>query len=371
MNNKPVSVVIMAGGTGGHVFPALAVADELRLKGARLSWLGTKSGIEAELVPANNIKLHFLTIEGVRGKGIVSLLKAPFLLCRAIWQAKNILQHEQADVVLGMGGFASGPGGVAARLLNIPVVIHEQNARAGTTNKLLSKIANVRLEAFPKSLVNAVHVGNPVRNNIASEANIEVTQVAHDEASPGLNLLVLGGSLGAKALNDLVPQVLAHMPVNVRPSVRHQCGKKHAESSRKVYQQLDVKASIEPFISDMAQAYKWADFVVCRAGALTVSELTMAGKAALLIPYPHAIDDHQAMNAQWLVDNKAALVCRQENLSVEYMKSILNDMTANREKLTTMANNARQLALPESAKIVAQFCLDAANLELSEVAHEQ
>lgn len=370
MNSKPVSVVIMAGGTGGHVFPALAVADELKLKGARLSWLGTKAGIEAELVPANDITLRFLTIEGVRGKGIKSLLKAPILLCRAIWQAKNILQHEQADVVLGMGGFASGPGGVAARLLNIPVVIHEQNAVAGTTNKLLAKIASVRLEAFPRSLVNAVHVGNPVRKNIASDISMESTPTSNDEAKSALNLLVLGGSLGAKALNDLLPQVLAHMPINVRPSVRHQCGKKHAESSRKVYEQLDVKASVEPFISDMAQAYHWADFVVCRAGALTVSELTMAGKPALLIPYPYAIDDHQAMNAQWLVDNKAALVRRQEELSVEYMKSILNDMTANREKLAAMASNARKLALPDSAKIVAQYCLDAAKPELEEVAHE-
>jgi UDP-N-acetylglucosamine--N-acetylmuramyl-(pentapeptide) pyrophosphoryl-undecaprenol N-acetylglucosamine transferase len=363
-SSADVNVVIMAGGTGGHVFPALAVAAELKQQGVNLSWLGTKAGIEAELVPANAIPLRFLTIEGVRGKGIKSLLKAPFLLCAAIWQARKILRAESADVVLGMGGFASGPGGVAAKLLSIPVVIHEQNAVAGTTNKLLSKVATVCLEAFPGSLPKAIHVGNPVRKTIGSKEAIKGTESK-------LNVLVLGGSLGAKALNDLMPQVVAHMPETSRPNIRHQCGKVHADSAKTVYAQLHVEASVEPFIADMAEAYRWADFVVCRAGALTVSELTMAGKPALLIPYPYAIDDHQTKNAEWLVENNAALMCQQKDLCVEYMKSILNDMNNNRSKLKTMASNAAKLALPDAAKVVAQYCLDAANHSLVEIADEQ
>ncbi len=356
MMNKPaLRVVIMAGGTGGHVFPALAVAEKLRERGAVLSWLGTARGIEAELVPAANIPLHCLSIEGVRGKGLMTKLKAPFLLLNAVWQARGILQQEQADVVLGLGGFASGPGGVAARLLGKPLLVHEQNAVAGTTNRWLAKMATRVMEAFPGSLPGAVHVGNPVRESIAQVAPLTI-----DKEEP-LKLLVLGGSLGALALNEMLPAAIAQLPAELRPTIKHQTGKRHLEATQDMYRRAGVEAEVVSFINDMAAVYQWADVVICRAGALTVSELTLAGRGAMLVPFPYAIDDHQTRNAQWLENNGAGIVKQQKDLTADQVADFIRDVAENRGQLLRMSESARQLAMPNAANEVADYCVQAAN----------
>lgn len=342
----------MAGGTGGHVFPALAVAQELRDRDVAVSWLGTRRGIEAELVPNHKFPIDYIDVEGVRGRGIVKLLKAPFVLIKAIWQSVNVIRNQKPDVVLGLGGFASGPGGVAARLLGLPLVIHEQNAIAGTTNKLLSKIANRVLEAFPGALPRGEWVGNPVRKEIAA---LPVSQQANDRS---LRLLVLGGSLGALAINQQVPKALALLEESLRPQVRHQCGRAHQAVTEKAYGTAGVEASIEPFIADMAEAYGWADMVICRAGALTVAELTAAGVGSLLIPYPHAIDDHQTKNGEWLVGQDAALLIQQSDLTAEKLAALISEWSGDREKLQSMAVNARQMAKAGVAESMADVCME-------------
>lgn len=362
-HSKPINVVVMAGGTGGHVFPALAVAEKLRQRGATLSWLGTAKGIEARLVPAADITLHCLTIEGVRGKGWLTMLKAPFLLMGAVWQARKILRAQQADVVLGLGGFASGPGGVAAWLLGIPVVIHEQNAVAGTTNRWLARLASRVLEAFPGSLPNAIHVGNPVRDSIGRVAPLTI-----DEAAP-LKLLVLGGSLGALALNEMLPEAIAKLECGSRPVIKHQTGPKHLEITRQYYDNAGVDAEVLSFIDDMAAVYEWADVVVCRAGALTVSELTLAGRGAMLVPYPFAIDDHQTKNAQWLVDNAAGEVHQQRDLTPDIVADFIRLLCADRSQLVAMSKHAKALAMPEAANQVANYCEQAVRGKLSEAAN--
>lgn len=357
--NQPLKVVVMAGGTGGHVFPALSVADALQAQGATIDWLGTARGIESELVPKAGIILHCLTIEGVRGKGIFSKLKAPLLLMKAIAQALMVLRKLKPQVVLGLGGFASGPGGVAAWLLGIPLVIHEQNAVAGTTNKLLSRFASKRLEAFPNSLLDALHVGNPVRAEIGELASPEA-RLQTDNSRP-LKLLVLGGSLGALVLNETLPKALALIPEQSRPQVRHQTGRRNLESTKSLYRDAEVSAEVVPFIESMSDAYGWADLVICRAGALTVSELTAGGCAALLVPYPHAIDDHQTKNALWLVNNQAARLQPQSEMSAESIAEFITMMTGNRIELINMAKNAKALALPEAANTVMNVCIEVAH----------
>lgn len=355
-NYQGMNVVVMAGGTGGHVFPALSVAEKLLAGGASVSWLGTQSGIEADLVPKAGLHLHCLTIEGVRGRGLKTLLKAPFLLLAAVMQARKVLKNEKASVVLGLGGFASGPGGVAAKTLGIPVVIHEQNAVAGTTNRWLAKVARFCLEAFPGSLPEAVHVGNPVRETIA-----EVAKADCGRQGRNARVLVLGGSLGALALNEVVPKAVALIEEAKRPQVIHQCGKRHVEAAQACYENAGVEAEVTAFIDDMAEAYQWADVVICRAGALTVSELTMAGRAALLVPYPHAIDDHQAKNAQWLVDNGAGLMYRQDALAPGHIKEFIERATD--EDVVEMGRKARALAMPDAASRVADYCREAADVK--------
>lgn len=358
MRNQPLKALVMAGGTGGHVFPALSVAQALRERGVEVSWLGTRRGIESELVPKAEIPLNFIDVEGVRGKGIVGILKAPFLLLIALWQALNVFRHLRPDVVVGFGGFASGPGGVAARLKRKPLVIHEQNAVAGTTNRLLAKIASVVLEAFPCGLNNARQVGNPVRETIAQMAPPE----ARFQSREGeLRLLVLGGSLGALAINQVLPEALARIPEQQRPQVWHQSGRKHDKTTAADYAANGVEAKVEPFIDDMAAAYAWADLVICRAGALTISELSAAGVASLLVPYPHAIDDHQTHNGEWLVRHKAALMKQQRDLSAEQLARDLEALMRDRNRLVVMAKNARALSLPEAANQVADICLEVAN----------
>jgi len=364
LNANNLTVMIMAGGTGGHVFPALAVADVLRNSGARIEWLGTPRGIENSLVPAADIPLHHIHIEGVRGHGVVGLVKAPFLIVLAVLQAICVIRKTKPDTVIGFGGFASGPGGVAAKLLGKPLVIHEQNAIAGTTNRLLSKIANRVLAAFTgafvKSNIDAHSVGNPIRTTITNLPSPAQRYDERYEQKEALHLLVLGGSLGAKAINDLVPQALAMLSIAERPIVRHQAGKNHLEATIATYMQCQVNAKVDAFVDDMAAAYAWADIVICRAGALTVSELMAAGVAALLIPLPGAIDDHQTFNAAILTRANAGMAIAQQDLTAEKLASLLQTQLHERASLKLMATNARSLALPQAAETVAAICVEVA-----------
>ena len=360
---KQLSVLIMAGGTGGHVFPALAVADELRARGATVNWLGTARGIENRLVPSANIQLHLIKVEGVRGRGITGLVKAPFLIVYALLQALSVIRQVKPDVVLGFGGFASGPGGLAAKLSGKPLVVHEQNAVAGTTNRLLAKVANKVLAAFPRAFDGAVGelvVGNPVREQIKNLNAVQVRYGTRAQQKLPLQILVVGGSLGAKAINELVPQALAELPLGSRPTVWHQTGKNHAEATTALYMQHQVNAKVAEFIDDMAAAYAWADLVICRAGALTVSELMMAGVASVLIPLPSAIDDHQTFNAKNLADVGAGIALVQRDLTAAKLAALLLTKLADRDHLMSMAEKAQQLAKPFAAAQVADICEEVA-----------
>lgn len=348
-------MMVMAGGTGGHVFPALAVAEVLRDRNVAVTWLGTRRGIEAELVPEHGFPIDFIDVEGVRGRGAMKLLKAPFVLMKSLWQSIGVIRNQKPEVVLGLGGFASGPGGVAARLLGLPLVIHEQNAIAGTTNSLLAKIASRVLEAFPGALPRGEWVGNPVRKDIEA---LPLQKEHEMTVERPLRLLVLGGSLGATAINQQVPKALALLAGEVAPEVRHQCGRAHEADTKSAYEVVGVKARIEPFITDMAEAYDWADVVICRAGALTVAELTAAGVGALLIPYPYAIDDHQTKNGEWLVEQKAALLMQQSDLTPEKLATQITEWSTDRIKLQAMAVNARAMAKSGVAESVADICME-------------
>ncbi|MFH7565381.1 undecaprenyldiphospho-muramoylpentapeptide beta-N-acetylglucosaminyltransferase [Oceanimonas smirnovii] len=350
MNNNK-TLLVMAGGTGGHVFPGLAVADLLHSEGWTIHWLGTADRMEARLVPEHGYPLHTISISGVRGNGIRRLLAAPFKIANAVRQARRILKETQPHVVLGMGGFAAGPGGVAARMAGIPLVLHEQNAAAGMTNRLLARIASKVLMAFPGAFEQGEVVGNPVRPDvIALPAPAERISLAPQP----LRLLVVGGSLGAKILNDTLPEALALMSAPV--AVRHQCGKGNSEAVCAAYQAKGVQADVSDFISDMAAAYGEADLVVCRAGALTVSEVAAAGLGAIFVPLPHAVDDHQTKNAQALVNEGAALLMPQAGLTPAALAQQLEQLAGNRERLQQMAVKARQLAITDAAAQVAQ-CL--------------
>lgn len=350
------SVVVMAGGTGGHVFPALAVARALQAHGVRIHWLGTARGIEADVVPNAGIDITFLNVGGLRGNGLLPLLQAPFKVLRAVWQAMAVCRRVQADAVIGLGGYVTGPGGVAARLLGLPLYIHEQNAIAGFTNKTLARFATHILQAFPSAFAASAKVstvGNPVRDEIATIA----TPAARYGARQGaIRVLVLGGSLGAVALNKLVPAALAELALEQRPSIRHQAGRKHAADAQATYAELGVAAEVLPFIDDMAAQYTWADLVICRSGALTVSELAAAGVASLLIPFPHAVDDHQTANARFLSDAGAALLFQQKELTAVALAETLRGLLV-REHLQQMAEKARGLAETQATARVVQMIL--------------
>lgn len=333
--------VIMAGGTGGHVFPALAVAESLREQGYQVSWLGTRRGIESTLVPKADIAIDYINIEGVRGRGVIGMLKAPFLILLALWQAYRVLRTRQPDVVAGFGGFVSGPGGLAARLMRRPLIIHEQNAIAGTTNKILARFATKVLTGFSGVFAKGVWVGNPVRQAIV---NLPEAGERYDQrAQNPIQLLVLGGSQGALAINELVPAALSIMDEQQRPVVRHQCGQRHAETTLANYAKHQVAAKVEPFIGDMAEAYGWADLIVCRAGALTVAEIAAAGVAAILVPLPNAIDDHQTHNAAVLAGAGAAISIAQRELTPEKLSLLLSTELGDRTKLLKMAEHAKQV----------------------------
>jgi UDP-N-acetylglucosamine--N-acetylmuramyl-(pentapeptide) pyrophosphoryl-undecaprenol N-acetylglucosamine transferase len=349
------SVLIMAGGTGGHVFPALAVADELIRQGLSVHWLGTVRGIEADLVPKAGIPLHFIAIGGVRGKSLRTQLAAPLQLLLALRQALQLIRQLNPVCVLGFGGFAAGPGGLAAWLLRKPLVIHEQNAVAGTTNRLLAWFAKRVLLGYPAALSGArtQFVGNPVRRAIAQLAPPEQRWA---ERSGALRLLVLGGSLGAKPINDVLPEAIAAMPAALRPTVWHQTGRGHADEVVRQYREHTIAARVEPFIADMAAAYAWADVVLCRAGALTVAELAAAGLGAILVPLPHAIDDHQTHNARWLSEQRAGVLLPQSQLSAAGLAQMLGELALQPQQLLAWARAARALAMPDAAAQVAQAC---------------
>ncbi|MDX1901420.1 MAG: undecaprenyldiphospho-muramoylpentapeptide beta-N-acetylglucosaminyltransferase [Gammaproteobacteria bacterium] len=347
-------VLIMAGGTGGHVFPGLAVAKELQKQHTDVLWLGTEKGIEAQLIPDAHIPLRTISISGVRGKKWQTICLAPFLLLHAIYSAARIIRKYQPDVVLGFGGFVSGPGGIASWLLRYPLVIHEQNAKVGTTNRWLARVAKNVLQAFPhvfSERVQARTVGNPLR-----DALIHAT---HEKAWPTdrpLHLLVLGGSLGAAALNEIVPQAVAAIPAPLRPLVRHQSGEKHFSDTMRHWQAAGVTADVKSFIQDMAEAYAWADIVLCRAGALTITELCAVGRGAILVPYPFAIDDHQTANAEVMVKNNAAILLKQSQLSVNLLTENLLRLIESPEDCQLMAQAAYQLRETNALEKIVRVC---------------
>lgn len=350
-------VMIMAGGTGGHVFPALAVAAELRARGAEVFWLGTRQGLEAKVVPSAGIGMEWVSVSGLRGKGLMAWLLAPWRLLWAVLQVLAVMVRQRPVVVLGMGGFVTGPGGVVTWLLRKPLVIHEQNAIAGMTNRLLAPLAQRVLEAFPGTFhgKHVVHTGNPVRRAIAELPRPDERFIGREGT---LRLLVLGGSLGARALNEVVPIAIAQLPS--RPEIWHQAGSRHLDEARDHYRDAGVTARVEPFIDDMAAAYGWADLVLCRAGALTVAELAAAGVGAILVPYPYAVDDHQTRNAAYLADAGAALVVQQRELTRESLRDLLASFV-DRSRLLAMAQAARRLAQPQAATAVAEQCWEAAH----------
>src|SRR5262245_21831874 len=347
--------MIAAGGTGGHVFPGLAVADVLRAAGWRVTWLGSESGMEAGLVAKRGYEMAAVRFSGVRGKGPLAFLLLPAKLLLAFWQSLRAIVATRPDVVLGMGGYMSFPGGMMAALLGRPLVIHEQNSVAGLANRVLASVADRVLCAFPGALKGAVHTGNPVRPEIAAIAPPGDRYAAR---SGPLRVLTIGGSLGAKALNDTVPRALALLPAGARPVVTHQSGAQHLESLKAAYAAAGVQADARPFIDDMAAAYSGADLVVCRAGATTVAELAAAGVASVLVPFPHAVDDHQTTNARFLADAGAAVLMPQGELTPERLAALISGF--DRARLAGMASRARSLGWPDAAQRVARACMELA-----------
>ena len=354
-------VMIMAGGTGGHVYPALAVADELKQRGVSVIWLGTKKGIEARLVPEAGIEVDWLGMSGLRGKGIVTLILAPIKILVACYQALKILQKRKPAAVLGMGGFVSAPGGVMAWVLRIPLLIHEQNAVPGMSNRILAKVATKVMEAFPNSFKSgATQVGNPVRKDIA---NIIEPEKRLSEHKGALRVLIFGGSLGAARLNEIVPEACAEIQKDKELEIRHQAGPGNFEQTRLNYSQLKVKAEVLEYIDNMPEMYAWADIVICRAGAMTISELAAAGVASILVPYPYAVDDHQTFNGKYLSETGAAILIQQDDLNVQKLVDEIKGM--DREKALQMSIKAKNLGKPDSTFLVAEACLTAGGYDVN------
>jgi UDP-N-acetylglucosamine--N-acetylmuramyl-(pentapeptide) pyrophosphoryl-undecaprenol N-acetylglucosamine transferase len=349
------TILIMAGGTGGHVFPGLAVADEMRGRGWNVVWMGARGGLEARLVPARGYPVEWIRAAALRGKGLAATLLLPLNLLVGFWQSARAIFRLRPDVVLGMGGYVAFPGGMMASLLARPLAVHEQNAIAGLTNRVLAGIAEKSMQAFPGALKNAEWTGNPVRADIAAIAE---PAARYGARSGPLRLLVVGGSLGAQALNEAVPKALALLAEDVRPSVLHQAGDKNLAELKNNYQSSGVRGDLVAFIEDMARSYAEADLVICRAGAMTVSELAAAGLASLLVPFPHAVDDHQSANARFLSDQGAAILLPQGELTPQKLSALL--LSLDRKKLLEMASKARVLGKPEAARIVADRCVELA-----------
>jgi len=360
-NNKNLGpILITAGGTGGHVYPGLAVARVLKEQNIPVIWMGTPKGLEARVIPESGIDMVYLSVNGLRGKGFTTLLVAPFQLAKALIQSVIIMIKVKPAAVLGMGGFVAGPGGLIASLMGKPLLIHEQNAIPGLTNKLLSTFSKKILEGFSGTFPiskskqkKIIGIGNPVRKDIAT---IDMPINRLGDRWGRIHVLVFGGSLGAQILNEIVPIALEDMPLDKRPIVRHQAGKNKDQITSDTYKKLGVNAEVTPFIEDMAEAYEWADLVICRSGALTVAELAAAGVASIMVPYLHAVDDHQTANAKYLSETGAAVLIPQGDLSSESLATILMDLCGDRNKLIEMAIKARRLAKPEATEEVAALC---------------
>jgi UDP-N-acetylglucosamine--N-acetylmuramyl-(pentapeptide) pyrophosphoryl-undecaprenol N-acetylglucosamine transferase len=349
-------VLILAGGTGGHIFPGLAVAAALRARGVPVSWLGADGGMETRLVPQQGIAIDTIAVKGLRGKGAMALLGAPLRVLQAIRAASRVMRARQPLAVISFGGYAAGPGGIAAKLHGVPLIVHEQNRAPGMTNRVLARFARSVLTGFPQTFkgIDEDVVGNPVRESIAALPMPAQRFAARNGA---LRLLVLGGSQGARALNDAVPRALATLNGSVQ--VRHQCGEKLRGDAERAYVRAGVAATVEPFIADMAAAYANADLVVCRAGALTLAELCAAGVGSVLVPFPQAVDDHQTRNAEYLVERGAALLLPQGEHLAEELHATLAALAADPARRLAMAEAARALATPDAAERVADAVLAA------------
>lgn len=348
-------IVIMAGGTGGHVFPALAVAEYLKNRAWEVSWIGTKKGMESRVIPAHDIEIDWLSVAGIRGKGLIATINNLMLFIKSFWQVFIILRKRKPDVILGMGGYVAAPGGLIASLMRIPLVIHEQNRVPGTTNRMLAKRANKVLEAFPNSFpdeMGAIFTGNPLRDDLL---NFPDKKYWTEASKREFRILVVGGSLGAQILNEVVPMTAENLQ-NVE--IKHQTGTAMFESLAKKYAGLPLKAEAVEFIDDMAAAYQWADMVICRAGAMTVSEIAAAGLPAVFIPLPHAIDDHQTANSKYLVDAGAGLLLTQNNLNE---KSLLKAINKIKQNLSVMADAAKSKAKIDATTVVADVCAEEAS----------
>jgi UDP-N-acetylglucosamine--N-acetylmuramyl-(pentapeptide) pyrophosphoryl-undecaprenol N-acetylglucosamine transferase len=354
------TLMIMAGGTGGHIYPGISVGEYLKDKGWRIVWLGARTGMEARIVPPKGYAMAWIRFSGVRGKGFLRLLALPFNLMIACWQSAAAILAHRPHVVLGMGGYVAFPGGLMAAFLRRPLVIHEQNSVAGMTNSVLARIADRTLTAFPKPFKNnhlGEFVGNPVRSDIGALAEPAARYAAR--AAAPLNVLVIGGSQGAAALNDTVPLALRLLPLEERPHVVHQSGAAHIDALRARYASARVEAEVRAFIDDMAACYAAADLVIGRAGASTVTELAAAGVASLLVPFPHAVDDHQTTNARYLADRGAALLVPQAEFTPDTLSALLRTLT--RERLAGMAVAARAAAKPDATRDVSRICMELAH----------
>ena len=352
------TIMIMAGGTGGHIFPALAVAENLRARGWNIVWLGARAGMEATLVAPRGYVMAWIAMSGVRGKGYARMLVLPLQLLIAFWQSARAIFVHRPDVVLGMGGYVSFPGGMMASLLNRPLAIHEQNSIAGLANRVLARLADRVLAGFPDVFGAATAViwtGNPVRSEVAT---ITAPEERYRARSGPLRLTVVGGSLGAQVLNETVPQALALLPADGRPLVTHQSGARHLAAIEANYQRAGVTATLTPFITDMAAQYAASDLIICRAGASTIAELAAAGIASVLVPVPHAVDDHQTHNARFLSERGAAVLVPQSEFTPHRLAELLRGFT--REALLGMAQRAREAAKPDATQAVAQVCMELA-----------
>lgn len=349
-------VLILAGGTGGHIFPGIAVAQALAAQNVPVIWLGSRLGLENRLVPEAGLRLETIAISGLRGKGVITLVMMPWRLLRAIWQARAVVKKYQPRAAISFGGFAAGPGGIATWLARIPLLVHEQNRIPGLTNRILAKLARRVLTGFPDSFNSGSveWVGNPVRADIAA---IPVPEQRFAFSRNEVRLLVIGGSQGARVLNTQVPVALAQLR-HLSIEVRHQCGSKMVDTTRAAYDDQELQATVEPFIVDMAAAYAWADLVICRAGALTLAELCAAGVASILVPFPLAVDDHQTANARFLVASGAALLLSEAELNSTSLSALIKSLAISTEQRLHMARSARALAKPAAAARVAELCLE-------------
>jgi UDP-N-acetylglucosamine--N-acetylmuramyl-(pentapeptide) pyrophosphoryl-undecaprenol N-acetylglucosamine transferase len=356
MKRSGQGVLIMAGGTGGHIFPGLAVANVLKQKNIPVRWLGAEGGMEAQSVPEAGIELDLVTIAGLRGKGVMRWIRMPLMLLRAVWQARKLLDANRPGCAVSFGGYAAAPGGIAAWTKGIPLLVHEQNRIPGLTNRVLARFSRKILQGFPGTFPgekNPLDSGNPVREELAAIAAPQ-ERLAGREGP--IRVLVTGGSQGAKILNETIPAAFGLLSNDSGFEIRHQAGAKRVDEAREAYVSAGVNADIQPFIKDMADAYGWADLVICRSGALTVAELAAVGVASVLVPYAYAVDDHQTRNAEYLSAANAAIIMPQNTLEPKKLASVLEPLLSDRGKLITMANAARRMALPDAAQKVVEAC---------------